>query len=145
LRDRTILELLYACGLRTTELCNLKVSEVDLREQTVTIINGKGGKSRIVPIGQYATHYIGLYLEKGRQRLLMGNRSDPGNLFLSSRGTPFSRETINRTVMGRANKLLGGAKRSSCYSLRHYAESRIMPNTSVRSFGGKKIADTRSA
>ena len=128
MRDRAILELFYSCGIRTTELCNLKVSEVDLKEQTVIIVKGKGGKSRIVPIGQYASHYIGLYLEKGRRRLLMGKRSDPGNLFLSSRGTPFSRETINRTVMGRANRLLGGEKRISCYSLRHGVASGLIAN-----------------
>ena len=128
MRDRAILELFYACGIRTTELCNLKVSEVDLREQTVIIVHGKGGKSRIVPIGQYATHYIGLYLEKGRKRLLMGKRTDPGTLFLTSRGTPFSRETINRTVMGRANRLLDGKKRISCYSFRHAAATHLIAN-----------------
>ena len=128
MRDRAILELFYACGIRTTELCDLKVSEGDLKEQTVMIVNGKGGKSRIVPIGQYATHYIRLYLEKGRPRLLMGRRTDPGNLFLSSRGTPFTRETINRSVMGRANKLLGGRKRISCYSLRHGVASHLIAN-----------------
>ncbi len=128
IRDRAILELLYACGIRTTELCNLKVSEVDLKEQTIMIVHGKGGKSRIVPIGQYASHYIGLYLEKGRKRLLMGRRTDPGNLFLTSRGTPFSRQTINRTVIGRANRLLGGKKRITVYSMRHGAASHLIAN-----------------
>ncbi len=128
MRDRAILELLYACGIRTSELCNLKVSEVDLKEQTIMIVNGKGGKSRIVPIGQYAGHYIGLYLEKGRKRLLMGRRTDPGNLFLTSRGMPFSRQTVNRTVIGRANKLLGGKKRISAYSLRHGVASGLIAN-----------------
>ena len=126
--DRAILELLYACGIRTTELCNLKVSEVDLKEQTVMIVKGKGGKSRIVPIGQYASHYIGLYLKKGRKRLLMGKPTDPGNLFLSSRGSPFTRETINKSVMGRVNKLLGDGKRISVYSLRHAVASDLIAN-----------------
>ena len=60
--------------------------------------------------------------------MLMGSRTDPGNLFLTSRGTPFSRQTINRTVIGRANKLLGGEKRISCYSLRHGVASGLIAN-----------------
>jgi len=128
MRNRAILELLYACGIRTSELCTLMVSEVDLKEQTVIIVNGKGGKSRVVPIGQYASHYIGLYMEKGRLRLLMGKHADPGNLFPTSRGTPFSRQTVNRTVIGRANKLLGGKKRISAYSLRHGVASGLIAN-----------------
>ena len=119
MRDRAILELLYASGMRTTELCNLKIADVDLKEQTALIVRGKGGKTRLVPIGQYAVHYIELYLKKGRKHLLAGKRADPGNLFLSATGTPFTRETINRAVMGRVNKLVGGEKRITCYSFRH--------------------------
>ncbi|KKL64703.1 hypothetical protein LCGC14_2162340, partial [marine sediment metagenome] len=55
------MELFYACGLRTSELCHLMIGDVDLKEQTATIVNGKGGRSRIVPIGQYASHYVELY------------------------------------------------------------------------------------
>jgi len=54
LRNRAIIELFYSCGIRTSELCNLKVNDVNLKEQTVTIVKGKGNKSRIAPIGQYA-------------------------------------------------------------------------------------------
>ncbi len=52
LRNRAIFELLYACGIRTSELCDLKVEDVELKEQTVLVVNGKGGKSRLLPIGQ---------------------------------------------------------------------------------------------
>ncbi len=58
----------------------------------------------------------------------MGRRTDPGNLFLTSRGTPFSRQTVNRTVIGRANKILGGKKRISAYSLRHGVASGLIAN-----------------
>ena len=126
MRDRAILELFYASGMRTSELCDLKVSEVDLKEQTATIVRGKGGKTRLVPIGQYAAHYIELYLERGRKQLLQGKRDDPGNLFLTSHGTPFSRKTINRSVMGRVNKLVAGDKNITCYSLRHSAASSLI-------------------
>jgi site-specific recombinase XerD len=127
-RDRAILELFYACGMRTSELCNLKIADVDLSQQTATIINGKGGKSRIVPIGQYAAHFIQGYIEKARRRLLMGKREDPGNLFLSSNGTPFTRESINRSVMGRVNRILEGKKRVTCYSFRHSVATHMIAN-----------------
>jgi integrase/recombinase XerD len=126
MRDRAILELFYACGIRTSELCNLKISEVDLKDQTVTIVAGKGNKTRIVPIGQYAAYYIGLYLEKGRKHHLRGKKQDPGTLFLTSTGRPFSRQTINRSVMGRVNKLVDGEKRITCYSLRHAAATTLI-------------------
>lgn len=128
IRDRAILELLYACGMRTSELCNLKVGDVDLRAQTAMIINGKGGKSRLVPIGQYATHFIGLYLEKARRRLLMGGREDPGNLFLSSGGLAFTRESVNRAVMNRVNKLYPGKNRVTCYTFRHSVATHMIAN-----------------
>ena len=127
-RDRAIVELFYACGMRTSELCNLKIADVDLTQQTATIINGKGGKSRIVPIGQYAAHFIQGYIENARRRLLMGKRDDPGNLFLSSSGTPFTRESINRSVMGRVNRILDGKKRVTCYGFRHSVATHMIAN-----------------
>ncbi|KKL98465.1 hypothetical protein LCGC14_1824110, partial [marine sediment metagenome] len=99
IRNRAIVELFYGCGVRTTELCNLKVHDVDLKEQTVIIVKGKGNKSRVVPIGQYAVHYIQLYLEKARKYMLKGKRNDPGYLFLSQRGNSFNNTTINKSVM----------------------------------------------
>ena len=128
MRDRAILELLYASGMRTSELCNLKISEVDLKAQTATIVRGKGGKTRIVPIGQYAAHYIELYLAKARKRLLRGRRDDPGNLFLSAIGTPFNRQTINRAVLDQINRDLPGEKRITCYSFRHASATGLIAN-----------------
>lgn len=127
-RDRAILELLYACGMRTSELCNLMVADIDLKAQTAMIVDGKGGKSRLVPVGQYATHFIGVYLEKARRRLLMGRREDPGNLFLSSGGMAFTRESVNRTVMSRVNHLYPGEKRVTCYTFRHSVATHMIAN-----------------
>lgn len=127
-RDRAILELLYASAIRTSELCNLKISEVDLKDQTATIVRGKGGKTRIVPIGQYAAHYIGLYLRDARKRLLRGQRTDPGNLFLSAIGTPLNRQTINRAVFDKINRRLDGDKRLTCYSFRHASATGLIAN-----------------
>ena len=128
IRNKAIAELFYACGIRTSELCSLKVQDVDLKEQTVTIIKGKGNKSRIVPVGQYASHYIQLYLEKARKYMLRGKRDDPGYLFLSQRGNPFNKSTINKAVMRSITKNSGIMKHVSCYTFRHTVASQLLRN-----------------
>ena len=126
IRNRAIVELFYGCGVRTTELCNLKVHDVDLKEQTVIIVKGKGNKSRVVPIGQYASYYIQLYLEKARKYMLKGKRNDPGYLFLSQRGNPFNNTTINKSVMRSIAKKLDKKKYLSCYSFRRSIASHLL-------------------
>ncbi len=128
IRNRAIIELFYGCGIRTTELCQLKVQDVDLKEQTVTIVKGKGNKFRIVPVGQYATYYIQLYLEKARKYMLKGKRNDSRYLFLSQRGNPFNNTTINKSVMRSAVKKLDNKKYLSCYSLRHAVATHLLAN-----------------
>lgn len=83
LRDRAIFELLYSSGLRGEELRNLKVSDVDLKNQTVKVTLGKGGKGRIVPIGKEASRWIGEYLDKARPFFLSPL---PDSLFLTPNG-----------------------------------------------------------
>ena len=128
MRNRAIVELFYGCGMRTSELCNLKVGDVDLKEQTVTIFRGKGGRSRVVPIGQYAAHYVELYLTRARKHMLAGQREDPGNLFLSGRGNPFDRSSINKTVIRSVSKNLSSGKRISAYAFRHGLASHLLAN-----------------
>ena len=128
IRNRAIVELFYATGMRTSELCNLRVHDIDLKEQTAAIINGKGGKSRLLPIGQYAAFYIQLYLEKARKRMLKGKRDDPGYLFLSQRGNPFDRSTINKTVIKSVTRDMKLKKPISAYSFRHSAASHMLAN-----------------
>ncbi|MGR3301612.1 MAG: tyrosine-type recombinase/integrase [Candidatus Scalindua sp.] len=88
--NRAVLELFYATGMRTPELCSLRIQDVDLKGQTVTIVKGKGNKSRLLPIGQYGSFYIQQYLEKARKYMLKRKREDSGYLFLSQRGNPFN-------------------------------------------------------
>lgn len=128
IRNRAIIELFYGCGLRTSELCNLKVGDINLNEQTVRIIKGKGNKDRIVPIGQYAAHYIQVYLNKARNYMLRKTIYDPGNLFLSLRGNPFNKCTINKTVMQSVLKGLKIDKHISCYSFRHSVATHLLAN-----------------
>jgi integrase/recombinase XerD len=83
LRDRAMLELMYASGLRVTELCSLSVDQVNLR-QGVVRVRGKGGKDRLVPVGEEAQGWLARYLEGARPALSRAPRSD--RLFLSVRG-----------------------------------------------------------
>ncbi len=125
-RDRAIVELLYACDMRTTELCRLRVEDVDVKEQTVTILHAKGGKSRIVPIGQYASYYIGEYLQHARKYFLRYRYTDPGTLFLSRRGNPFNNSSINKAVMRKVERILGSKRYVSCYSMRRAAATHLL-------------------
>jgi site-specific recombinase XerD len=94
----------------------------------VTILKGKGGKPRVVPIGQYATYYLQRYLDKGRKYMLKGKREDPGFLFLSQRGHPFNKTTINKCVMHPVARKLGTKKYLSCYTMRHSVATHLLAN-----------------
>jgi integrase/recombinase XerD len=126
LRNRAVLELLYACGMRTSELCNLKTQDLSLKDQTVLIEKGKGNVSRLVPIGQYAAFYIEEYLKIGRKSLLRGKRSDPGNLFLTQFGNPFDRKSINKSIMKPIQIRLKSRKNLTVYSFRHAAATHLL-------------------
>lgn len=128
MRNRAIVELFYSCGIRTSELCSLMVHDVDLKQQTVTIVKGKGNKSRILPIGQYASFYIQLYLDRARKYMLKGKRDDPGWLFLSQRGNPFNKSTINKCVMNSITRNMDSNKHISCYTMRHSVASHLLAN-----------------
>ena len=128
LRNKTILELFYSCGIRTSELCDLKICDVELKEQIVIIQKGKGNKSRVVPIGQYCTEYIKMYLEKARKFMLKGKVKDEGHLFLTLRGNPFNRETINKCVIGTVLKGVKLNKKISCYTFRHSIATHLIKN-----------------
>jgi len=128
IRNRAIVELFCGCGLRTTELCQLRIQDVDFQEQTVTILKGKGGKPRVVPIDQYAALYLQRYLDKGRKYMLKGTREDTGFLFLSQRGHPFNSTTINKCVMRPVARKLGTKKYLSCYTMRHSVATHLLAN-----------------
>lgn len=83
-RDRTMLELMYASGLRVTELVTLKIWSLGLAESVVRVL-GKGSKERLVPYGQVASDWIQRYLHEARPALLAGKHSD--DLFVSGRGS----------------------------------------------------------
>lgn len=91
LRDRAMLELLYATGLRVSELCRLELSAVERRMGVLKVI-GKGNKQRVVPFGEPAGAALDAYLAEGRPRLLKGRASR--FLFVTARGSAMTRQTF---------------------------------------------------
>jgi len=89
LRDRAMLELLYATGLRVSELVGLTQVQLGLREGLVRVM-GKGSKERIVPMGEEARHWLERYLAQARPSLLAGKSADP--VFITQRGAAMSRQ-----------------------------------------------------
>lgn len=102
-RDRTMLEVLYGCGLRVSELCGLDVRDVFLGEELVRVM-GKGSKERIVPLMGTANEAVDEYLRKWRPRLAGASRS--AAVFLSVRGRRVSRQTVH-TEVARYGRLVG--------------------------------------
>ncbi|MGC5324131.1 tyrosine recombinase XerC [Brevibacillus sp. SYSU BS000544] len=95
-RDRVIFELLYASGIRVTELVTLTLASLDL-STGVALVFGKGAKERYVPIGSYAIQAIRQYLEQGREMLLDG-KPDHGVFLLNYRGERLSDRSVRRIV-----------------------------------------------
>lgn len=96
MRDRAMLETLYATGLRVSELVNLGVLDVNLSDGVVRVTQGKGGKDRLVPMGAEAQHWVERYLREGRGALLGRHRSDA--LFVTGRGGPMTRQAFWQLV-----------------------------------------------
>ncbi|MBO8162445.1 MAG: tyrosine recombinase XerC [Brevibacillus sp.] len=95
-RDRVIFELLYASGVRVSELVTIEMERIDLANGIVLVF-GKGSKERYVPIGSYAIAAIRQYIEQGRVTLLAG-KPDHGTLLLNYRGEPLSDRSVRRVV-----------------------------------------------
>ncbi len=114
-RDAAMLELLYATGLRVSELVNLQLSQLSLR-QSVLRVTGKGGKERIVPMGEQALVLLELYFKTSRQNLLGHHTSDI--VFLSTRSQCMTRQTFWHRIKKYA-KRAGIEKSISPHTLRH--------------------------
>jgi integrase/recombinase XerD len=115
LRDRALLELMYACGLRASEAIGLELTDVDLDERVLRA-RGKGSKERVVPIGQAAARALSVYLERGRPALVKG--APEPHLFVNFRGGPLTRQGLYKIV--RRNAAAAGlAERMSPHTLRH--------------------------
>ena len=115
LRDRALLEVLYACGLRASEAIALEVADVDL-ETRVVRARGKGSKERVVPIGTAAVDAVRRYLERGRPELVRAHGET--RLFVNFRGRVLTRQGLYKIVLKHA-KTAGLADRMSPHTLRH--------------------------
>ncbi len=124
IRDRAILELLYATGMRVSELCELKLDDVHFDEGYIRCF-GKGSKVRVVPFGQSAKEWMQRYIEESRP--LFEKKGISRHLFLTVRGTPFSRKTLWRMVRDYARKA-AISKRVSPHTLRHSFASHLLAN-----------------
>ena len=115
MRDRAVLELLYATGARVSELSELRLGDLDLAQGQITVM-GKGSKQRIVPIHRRATDVLHAYLAAGRPALAKPDSDD--HVFLSSRGRPLSADAVRR--MFKQGLVAVGTSRSlSPHTMRH--------------------------
>lgn len=112
-RNRAILELLYSCGLRVSEVVNLQIADLFLDDGYIRVV-GKGDKMRLVPICDHTSRMVKIYIE---QRMSTGNDSS-ADLFLNNRGSKLSRVMIF-TIIRRAADLAGITKTISPHTLRH--------------------------
>jgi integrase/recombinase XerD len=116
LRNKAILEVLYGCGLRVSELVSLKISNLSLEEQYLKVI-GKGNKERIVPIGQTALKLLKIYLEEIRVHIAI-KKDNEDYVFLNRLGTALSRISVFNIVKEMAEKA-GINKTVSPHTFRH--------------------------
>jgi integrase/recombinase XerD len=115
IRDRSMLEVLYASGLRVSELVGLKTSNIDSNAGVIKIL-GKGAKERLVPLGEMAIEWIRRYELEGRPALLGARKSD--FLFVTSRGAEMTRQAFWYLIKRHAAKAIPG-KALSPHTLRH--------------------------
>ncbi len=115
LRDRAMLELLYACGLRVSELVGVKATEVSVSDGVVRV-TGKGSKTRLVPMGEEAVDWISRYLKESRPKILQKRLCDA--LFVTNRGKAMTRQAFWYLIK-RYALLAGINKHMSPHVLRH--------------------------
>jgi integrase/recombinase XerD len=115
LRDRTMLEVLYAAGLRVSELIALKIFEVELSSGVVRVM-GKGSKERLVPLGEEAVDWIRNYTKKSRNEMLRKKTSD--FLFVTDRGSGMTRQAFWHAIKRHGRRAIPG-KQLSPHVLRH--------------------------
>jgi integrase/recombinase XerD len=122
LRDRAILELMYACGLRVSEAVNLKLGDVDLDSGILTT-TGKGSKTRRVPVGTSAVEWLKSYLAVRRKK----ENIEIDNMFVTPLGKPINRQTIHFFIKEYAEKC--GLQGVSAHTLRHSFATHLVQNS----------------
>jgi integrase/recombinase XerD len=123
LRDRAILETLYATGIRVTELSNLTPYDVDTEDRVLRVVLGKGRKDRNVPLTRASAEAIEAYLVKGRPQLVGHNKVR--FLFLDAKGNKMDRSTVNRSVRYWTTEA-GIKKHVTCHTFRHAVATHLL-------------------
>ena len=142
-RDRTILEVFYATGIRSRELINLCVENINLEEELLRVNSGKCAKDRVVPLSKIACRFLETYIKGVRPELGIRNvklgmkngkseggaemRNDFNRLFLSNRGKPLDPFNLGKMVKKYA-RLAGVAKRVTCHVWRHSCATHLLKN-----------------
>jgi integrase/recombinase XerD len=131
LRDRAMLETLYSTGMRRAELTGLRADDVDLNRGTVFVRLGKGGKDRVVPIGERACRWTERYLFQVRPALV--DVDDDGTLFLAKHGQGMQAKQLSvivRNAIGRANleRFADTHPNAACHLLRHACATHMLEN-----------------
>ncbi len=125
-RDKTMLETLYATGMRVSELVSVPVENVDLKMQYL-IVMGKGSKERMLPLGRTALKYLERYLNVVRPQLLHNKPDSCKELFVTSWGGPLTRQRVNELLEGYAQSA-GITKRVTPHMLRHSFATHLLNN-----------------
>jgi len=124
LRDRALLEVMYGCGLRVSEACELKVEDIVADGELLRIV-GKGAKERVVPIGGAAGRALSAYLASGRETLVRGNLSET-HVFVTRLGGPFTRQGVFKIIRERAVAVGIPQTEVSPHVLRHCFASHML-------------------
>ena len=151
-RDRAILEVLYATGVRSAELRALCVADANLDEELLRVNAGKGGHDRVVPLGALAAQWIATYANAIRPELIRAAKAEfPSHhdrLFLSANGRPIDRHTLG-DIVKRYAKLARVRKHVTCHVWRHSCATHLVQNrANIRHvqemLGHRSLADRKS-
>ena len=123
-RNKAMLEMLYSCGLRVSELVSLKISDLFFDEGFIRV-TGKGSKQRLVPVGEYAVKAVNLYLDQ--RRTLPVARGFEDILFLNRRGKPLTRQMVF-TIVNEQAAAAGISKKISPHTFRHSFATHLVEN-----------------
>ncbi len=124
LRDKCIFELLYSAGLRISEACNLRMTDIDMDSGMITV-EGKGGRERLVPFGEKSLKILRLYLEKSRPEILKARNCE--YLFVSKKGSYINRKSVWR-LLNIYIKRTGINKKVTPHTLRHSFATHLLEN-----------------
>ncbi|MBV8325871.1 site-specific tyrosine recombinase XerD [Chryseobacterium sp.] len=124
-RNQSIIEVLYGCGLRVSELIDLKISNINFKEQYIKV-NGKGNKTRFVPLADYTAELLESYIKDVRSKGKI-NKKYEDTLFLNSRGTSMSRVIVFLIIKELTDKA-GVNKKISPHTFRHSFATHLLQN-----------------